>query len=123
MDVFEAFPTQQAILYLRISHTSGDQLGDDYIEDAVFKQRQGVAQTGEKDTRTGDATLYLKPSSAFVAASGGNMVGSYAKIDGNLYRITSWSEGKDFDTAEVKHYRLDMERKDESSWAQSSILE
>lgn len=123
MDIFDAFPSQQASLYLREGTTAGDSLGTEYVEEAVFKQRQGMAQTGEKDTRTGDATLYLRPYSKFVDDSGGNMVGNYVKIGSNYYRITSWSEGKNFDTREIEHYRLDMERKEPGAWAQNYTLE
>lgn len=128
MDVFDAFSTQEVELILRKQHAGGDQEGTVYCEDAVVKQRQGMAQSAEKDTRTGDATIYLRPSSKFVTATDGNMVGNYARIEtGNvpeqLYRIASWSEGKDQDTGEVLHYRLDLERKDATTWAQNSILE
>lgn len=128
MDVFDAFPPQAIKLALRVTSTEGDVAGEVFTGEGVLKQREGMSEALERDTRTGDATLYIRPSHPFVAATDGKMVGHYAYIATDdlaeqFYRIARTSEGKDFDTGEIKHYRLDLEKKEETVWQADSILE
>ena len=127
MDVFDLFVPQELKFIKLRSTVAGNQEGEDFTCIGVVKQREGIAQDTEQDTRTGDATVYIKPGNPFVEATGGSMVGHLVRITTDdlpeqLHRIISSSEGKDFDTNEVRHYRLDTKKIEATKWAQSSVL-
>ena len=135
MTVFDAFP-QIDYTYLVVSR--GEVYGNRVISEierrGIFKLRSGMTQASSQETRGSGATLHIHPDDKValirftldhstldgrdvlaeddtdLAASGDEIVGNgirYASID---YSIIGMTEGRNFETNEIEHYTLTLER-------------
>lgn len=106
--VFEHFASV-SYKFLRI--VRGTVRGDEIISaetfEGIFKLRDGMVQ-GEREVATSDATLHVHPEDF----GDENLVGNGILVGGKTYRIAGMTAGRNFNTGEVEHYRLTLERED-----------
>lgn len=73
----------------------------------VFKQRDGEVIVRNAEVATSASTAHLHPED-FEPAE--NLVGNGLQVDGVDYRITGQTIGRNFDTGEVEHITVTLER-------------
>lgn len=106
--VFDVF-TQTSYDYLKISRggVAGDGIVSETPASGVFKLRTGVNVANDQETKTSDATLHIKPSEPFVTNPQA-LVGNGIRWQGTTYAIEGVTEGRNFETGVVEHYRLTL---------------
>lgn len=81
----------------------------------VFKTRLGMVQADNLETLESDATLHIRPDESFVATVDQNMVGHGIDFEGITYRITGQTNGVNYDTNALEHYRVTL-KKENIAW-------
>ena len=89
------------------STIKGDVILSATEHEGIFKLRDGMVE-GDRELRTSDATLHVHPEDY---ESPEMLVGNGILYDGVFYEIVGCTEGTNFDTHEVEHYRLTLEVK------------
>lgn len=122
--VFDLFPTTNYTFLELESQTGGMKVLSEYEADGVVKLRDGLVQTDNMETRVATSTIHIRPSEAFVADLGGNLVGHGIRLakdnhDTATYRIESQVEGYDFDKGVVEFYLVTLKR--ERVWETSDL--
>lgn len=116
MDIFRLF-TNTAYTFLKIVQVvEGNKVETEYEAVGVFKLRDNMTASDDLEISTGNATIHIKPNETFLADVGGVLTGHGVRVDGIDYRITGFSEGKDFDTGEVEFYRAELKRESIVAW-------
>jgi hypothetical protein len=106
------------------SKTGGNAVITQYQAEGIIKLRDGMVQTDNMETREATSTIHIKPTEAFVADLGANLVGHgirVAKGDYEVanYRIESQVEGYDFDSGTLEFYKVTLKR--ENLWDESDL--
>lgn len=131
MDVFALF-TNTPYTFLKIeSSEAGNEAVEQYEADGIFKVRDGMYQADNMEQFNGgltNATLHIKPGEQFFTDLGGQLVGHGVKVAKNsseivTYRIVSMVEGFDFDTNELKFYRLFLKQEELAEWQTEDVLQ
>ena len=108
MTVFESF---EQITYTYLVLSRGEVYGNRIVSETdhqgVFKLRSGMNSMNNQETRESSATLHIHPEDI---ADGDEIVGNGIRYAGKDYSITGFTEGRNFDTNDVEHYRLTLER-------------
>ncbi len=122
MDVFTLFTTSD-YTFLKIKQdVTGNTVEEEYAANGVFKIRDAMLQIDNVEQFDGlEASLHIRPSEPFIAALNGELIGHgiRASKDGLTpldYRIRAIYEGRDFDTGELKFYRVLLKRESLSQW-------
>ncbi len=124
MDVFAIFtPTDYTFLELG-SETGGNAILNEWDTTGIVKLRDGMTQTDNVEAFDSQSTVHIRPSEPFITSLGGNLVGNGLRIakDNHTtaeYRIIGQVEGYDFDTQELKFYKVTLKR--ESVWETSDL--
>lgn len=121
MDIFSVF-TQEPYTFIAVEPVSsgGYKVVQEFEALGVIKHRDGKVLNGHDESFDTQTTLHIHPTEGFIEFVGGSdrIVGNYIKINNVDYQINACTEGKNFDTGIVEHYRLTLERA--SLW-QSSL--
>lgn len=115
MDVFTAFQTvNYSFLLLKSGTVRGNVAVQEFAATGVLKTRDGMNQNGNQEAITSDATMHIRPTEAFIAAVGGNMIGHGIKAAENgheqTYRIVGQRGGMNFDSGELEFYLVTLKR-------------
>lgn len=110
MDVFAAF-VNQPYTFLTIIRGGVVGAGITARTDAqgVFKLRNGMNVSNDQETKTSDATLHIKPSESFISTG---LTGHGIRVQGRTYEIVGTTEGMNFDTGVVEHYRVTLQERE-----------
>ena len=108
--VFDVF-VNQPYTFLTISRggVAGDGITAETEATGVFKLRNGMNVSNDQETKTSDATLHIKPSEAFVSTG---LTGHGIRFQGHTYEIVGTTEGMNFDTGVVEHYRVTLQERE-----------
>jgi hypothetical protein len=106
------------------SKTGGNAVITQYQTQGVVKLRDGMLQADNMETRQATSTVHIKPTEAFVADLGANLVGHGIRVSkGDYevanYRIESQVEGYDFDSGTLEFYKVTLKR--ENLWDESDL--
>jgi len=123
MDVFDVFQeTGYTFLQLNEGGILGNTVEATTDTTGIFKERDGMIQTNNMETRQSDATLHIHPDEPFIATvqalSDKNefLVGHGIRATKNGskadYRIIGQVEGFNFDTNVLEFYRLTLKAED-----------
>lgn len=110
MDVFESFP-EADLLYTFLTVKNGTIKGDVVISESehygVFKFRQGVSFINGIQTTDSTSTIHVRaqdyPQTQVFEGNG-------IRRNGVDYKIVGSTEGRNYETNELEHYRLTLER-------------
>lgn len=106
-DVFASVP------YTFLTISRGGVVGDGITArtdaQGVFKLRNGMNVSNDQETKTSDATLHIKPSESFISTG---LTGHGIRVQGRTYEIVGTTEGMNFDTGVVEHYRVTLQERD-----------
>jgi len=117
--VFDVFPeTAYTFLQLIQGGARGNSVKESTDTTGVFKERNGMTQNNNLETKESSSTLHIHPNEPFIATlqaiTGGNqfLVGHGIRHTENgftqEYRIIGQTAGKNFDTNVLEHYRLTL---------------
>lgn len=106
-DHFEVTP--YTFLTISRGEVYGNVIVDEVEAEGVFKLRNGMVTVNNQESAQSDATLHVKPSESFATT---DMVGQGIRKDGLIYEIVGQTGGFNFDTNELEHYRLTLQRSD-----------
>jgi hypothetical protein len=106
-DLFEEVP----YTFLEVSRGGvyGNRIVNTTGASGVFKLRNETVQTNNQELAQSAATLHIHPNEAFAAV---DMVGQGVRVDGIDYEIVGQTGGRNFDTGELEHYTLTLQRTD-----------
>ena len=123
-DVFQHFTTTDYDFLQLANKSGGNVIVSEYPAHGIVKLRDGMLQADNMEERQATSTVHVRPSEAFIAPLGGNLVGHGIRVtkgDYNeaVYRIVSQVEGYDFDAGEVEFYLVTL--KPENLWEESDL--
>jgi uncharacterized OsmC-like protein len=131
MNVFALFTTSPYTFLELGSTLQGNVIENEYGATGVVKLRDGLVQVDNMETYgagnpSGDSTVHIRPSEAFLATVGGNLVGHGVRIakdnhEAAEYRITGQVEGYDFDTGDLAFYKVNLKRESIATWDASEL--
>lgn len=101
-DVFESVP--YTYLVLSRGGVRGNSVEEEYDAEGVFKLRSGMNVANDQETKSGDATLHIRPDEEFTPK-----VGNGIYIGGNTYEIVGLTDGRNFETGQTEHYRVTLQ--------------
>lgn len=105
--VFDAF-SEVDMTYLTVKR--GQVRGNEIIAEktirGIFKVREGMI-AGSQEVRQSTATVHAHPEDF---AEGDEIVGNGIRYDGKEYAIIGMTEGRNFETNQVEHIKLTLER-------------
>ena len=106
-DLFVSVP----YTFLEISRggVAGDTIVNTVDADGVFKLRDGMNVNNDQETKSSDATLHIRPTESFVSTG---LVGHGIAVNGRTYEIIGRTEGMNFDTGVVEHYRVTLQERE-----------
>lgn len=126
--MFDLFTTNDYTFLELDSKTAGNVVLNEYPANGIVKLRDGMTQVDNTEAFDSTSTIHVRPSEAFVATLGGNMVGHGVRVvkdnhEAEEYRIVGQVEGFDFDTGEIEFYKVTLKRESVSSWPSDLPLE
>lgn len=107
MKIFDMF-SETEYTFLRISRGGvyGNTIEEEFSNrKGVFREKDGMRQGTNGEEYVENSKLFVKPEDIPTDA-----VGNGVRINGKTYDITSMSQGKNFDTGEIEHLKLILER-------------
>lgn len=110
MRVFDVFE-EQPYTFLRVTKGTvrGNTIDEETGRMGVFKLRSGVTSTGGIQTTSSTASLHVRPEDYDTDET---FVGHGIRHDGIDYQITGVTGGRNFETNELEHWTLALERGD-----------
>ena len=128
MDLFALFANTDYTFLQLDQNVEGNVIVEETPAVGVFKLRDGMTALDNVEFNTSDATLHIKPDEAFIATVSGNLVGHGVRVGiaGSSaldYRIEGSTEGRDYDTGELKFFLLNLKRTDIATWEESDLLQ
>lgn len=105
-DVFDSVP--YTFLEINRGGVAGDTIDGETAATGVFKLRNGLNVSNDQETKNSDATLHVRPDEPFITTG---LTGHGIRVDGREYDIIGTTEGKNFDTGVVEHYRLTLQER------------
>lgn len=123
---FQLFQTTD-FTFLRLNSTvDGNVIEQEYGSNGIFKERNSMVQVGTTENPTTEATIKVRPESAFLADVGRNMVGHGVRIskngaDSEEYRVVSQVEGFDYDEGVLEFYHCTLKRESIATWPDSPL--
>lgn len=122
--VFDLFANDQYTFLQLESRTGGNKILAEYAAEGIVKLRDGMVQNDNMETRESSSTIHIKPTEAFVADLGANLVGHGIRITKGsyevaTYRIIGQQEGFDFDNGRLEFYKVTIKR--EHAWETSDL--
>lgn len=110
--VFDNFAMQPyKFLTVERGTVRGNKIVEATLHEGVFKARSGMVQ-GEREVATSDATLHVKPEDYEDFKSVDDFLGHAILFNGVAYRIAGATAGTNFETGEMEHYRLTLEKEE-----------
>lgn len=112
MNVFDLFKEVQ-FSYLTISRGEvyGNRITDIDELSGIVKIREGMTTQNNQETRDSNSTVHVHPED-FAGLTCEDIVGNGIRYNGADYSIIGVTEGRNFDTNEVEHLTLTLERAD-----------
>lgn len=122
--VFDHFTTTDYTFLQLESGSGGNRIVAETEANGIVKLRDGMVQVDNVEAFDSTSTIHIRPTEAFVATLGGNLVGHgvrVAKDDHTTaeYRIEGQVEGYDFDSGKLEFYKVTLKR--ESVWETSDL--
>lgn len=114
-DLFEEVPYQ----FLEISRGGvyGNRITAVHDAMGVFKLRNEMVQNNNQELHQSAATLHVHPDEPFMSS---NVVGQGVRVNGQDYEIAGQTGGRNFDTGELEHYTLTLQKTDYAEIAEGS---
>lgn len=124
MDVFQLFATTDYTFLQLESKTGGNTVVAEFPANGVVKLRDGMTQADNVEAFESTSTVHVRPTEAFLAVVGGNMVGHGIRVlkdnhEAAEYRIEGQVEGYDYDRGQLGFYKVTLKR--ESIWDESAL--
>lgn len=106
--VFDVFKeVQMEYLPLNRGRVFGNLTGNARLISGIFKLRTGMTANGGTEAFSSSATVHAHPEDF---EEGDKIVGNGIEYNGELYEIVGLTEGRNFDTNEVEHLTLTLNR-------------
>lgn len=110
MTVFDAFK-ETTFTYLTISR--GEVYGNRIVAEkplrGIVKIREGMISQANQETRKSNSTVHVHPED-FFRLTREQVIGNGIRYGGADYSIIGVTEGRNFDTNQVEHLTLTLER-------------
>lgn len=122
--IFDLFATSEYTFLRLDSKSGGNQIIEEFEATGIVKLRDGMVQADNVEAFESTSSIHIRPTEAFVAALGGNLVGHGVRVakDSHTvaeYRIVGQVEGYDFDSGQLEFYKVTLKR--ESVWETSDL--
>lgn len=125
MGIFALFASSPYTFLKLKQEPDGNVVDTTYAAEGVFQLRAGMTSGGDIETPTADATIWIRPSEAFVSALEGELVGHGIRVGRGTntqdYRIVGQVEGYDQDLGYVDNYTLDLKRESIATWDEQEL--
>lgn len=110
--VFDTFK-EAPFIYLAISRGEvyGNRITDQKTLKGIVKIKEGMISQTNQETRKSNNTIHVHPED-FADSVHEQIVGNGIRYGGVDYSIIGVTEGRNFDTNEVEHLTLTLERAD-----------
>lgn len=106
-DLFEEMPF--ALLEVSRGGVYGNVVTETHQSTGVFKLRNEMVQLNNQELRQSAATLHIRPEEPFASS---DLVGQGVRVDDVDYEIIGQTGGRNYDTGELEHYRLTLQKTD-----------
>lgn len=111
--VFDVFKeVQYDYLVIAQSQILGDTVADTRTYTGIFKDRAGMAQSGNMEAANSTATMHVHPEDFPEANDCSGLIGNGVNVNGQDYSIVGATAGTNFETGEIEHYRLTLQKAD-----------
>lgn len=108
--VFDVFKqTPYVFLTIAQSRIKGDTITNERGLMGIFKDKSGSVQNGNMESIESTATLHVHPED-FKDWSTGQFIGQGVRINGVDYAISGATAGMNYETGELEHYRLTLQK-------------
>lgn len=110
--VFDTFK-EAPFIYLTISRGEvyGNRITDQKTLKGIVKIKEGMISQTNQETRKSNSTVHVH-SEDFADLTREQIIGNGIRYNGADYSIIGVTEGRNFDTNEVEHLTLTLERAD-----------
>lgn len=107
MRIFDTFSeTEYSFLRVNRGNVYGNTIEEELANRrGVFREKSGMKRGSNGEEFAENSTLFVKPEDIPIDA-----VGNGIRINHKTYTIIAMHEGKNFDTNEVEHLKLTLER-------------
>lgn len=107
MRIFDTFSeTEYSFLRVNRGNVYGNTIEEELANrKGVFREKSGMKRGTNGEEFTENSTLFAKPEDIPIDA-----VGNGIRINNKTYNIIAMHEGKNFDTGEIEHLKLILER-------------
>lgn len=97
--------------YLEIKQSTivGDLIVSERTLRGIFKDRAGEVQNGNMESVSSTSTLHIHPSD-FPDADCSSLIGNGVRCHGVEYTIAGATAGMNYETGELEHYRLTLQK-------------
>lgn len=121
--VFDLFTTTNYTFLQLDSGSGGNKVVEEFEANGIVKLRDGMVQVDNMEAFDSTSTIHIRPDEPFITTLGGNLVGHGVIVEKDnheaVYRIEGQVEGYDFDTGQLKFYKVTLKR--ESIWDESDL--
>ncbi len=110
MTVFDVF-RESSYNYLEIKQSTiaGDLIVSERTLQGIFKDRAGEVQNGNMESVSSTSTLHVYPSD-FPNTDCSSLIGNGIRYNGVEYTITGATAGMNYETGNLEHYRLTLQK-------------
>ena len=109
--VFDVFKTSP---YTFLEIAQGQVRGDTVVSsrplEGIFKDKAGEVQNGNMEALQSTATLHVKPADFPEISDCLALIGQGVQVNGQDYSVIGATAGTNFDTGEIEHYRLTLQK-------------
>lgn len=105
--VFKQIP--YVFLTIAQSRIKGDTIVAERELMGVFKDKSGSVQSGNMESIESTAALHVHPED-FAGWSTGRFIGQGVRVNGVEYAISGATAGMNYETGELEHYRLTLQK-------------
>lgn len=106
-DVFKAVP--YSYLVIAQGTVRGDAVVSERQLEGIFKDKAGEVQNGNMESVSSTSTLHVYPSD-FPNTDCSSLIGNGIRYNGVEYTITGATAGMNYETGNLEHYRLTLQK-------------
>lgn len=112
--VFDHFEeTPYTFLQVSRGEVYGNVIEDTFDAMGVFKKRSGMVSVTDQESKQSESTLHIHPDDIYLLAVGvtesEDLIGHGIRKDGTDYEIINATDGFNFETNDLEHYRLTLQ--------------
>lgn len=118
LTVFDLFDlTDYEFLSIERGTVTGNVITGTYQAQGVFKLRNDQVMVNNQELKQSASTLHIYPTETFASS---NMVGQGVRVQGQDYEIVGQTDGMNYDSGVLEHYRLTLQNSDYSDLEETS---